>query len=495
MIARDLGALGGHFDIAIVGGGIYGVALAFEASRRGLRAALVEKNDFGSASSANSLRILHGGLRYLQSLDLPRFRESVSARKWYAQHFPDYVRSLPCLLPLYGRGAKRPSVMRVALRLNDLLSSARNDGLNEAVCLPAGRILDRAETLAAFPAVRPQGLVGAALWYDYQMVSSERILIEMLRTSGRLGAVAVNYAEATRFCVKNNRVLGIDGTDRISGSEFHIDSPLVVNCAGPACAELASRAGATDAEFAPASVAFNVLFESPAMGQQAMGVTAPETGAAVHFICPSRHGLWAGTAHVPRRRASEYPAAPTDAEVEGFVGSLQRAVPAFPWTASRIRKVCWGVLPVKREQTIDLTTRAELVSHARVAAGLYSLVGIKFTTAAQEARKALERIFGPRLPGLQSDVAGSASFAQSSAVLIDGDRAAGLERSELIRIIQTVAAEEAVIEADDLMLRRTNWLFSAKEPAALRAVIETALSQSVRSTTAAMMQSHASLGG
>ena len=70
---------------------------------------MLERDDFGGATSFNSLRIIHGGFRYLQNLDLPRFFESVSDRKWFLQNFPDLVEPIPCLIPLYGKGVYRPS--------------------------------------------------------------------------------------------------------------------------------------------------------------------------------------------------------------------------------------------------------------------------------------------------------------------------------------------------------------------------------------------------
>jgi len=84
-----------RYDLAVIGGGIHGANVALEASRRGLKVALLEAADYGSGASGNSLRILHGGLRYLQSADLIRFAESVAERRWYAHTFPELVAPLP----------------------------------------------------------------------------------------------------------------------------------------------------------------------------------------------------------------------------------------------------------------------------------------------------------------------------------------------------------------------------------------------------------------
>ena len=155
-----------QYDLVIIGGGIYGACLSLQAARCGLRSILLEREDFGGATSWNSLRILHGGLRYLQTLDLPRFRESVAERHWFCKHFPDLVRPLPCLMPLYGRGLKRKAAFGPALRLNDWLSSYRNDSVAESIRLPNGGILPAEQTLATFSRVNSAGLEAAGFWYD-----------------------------------------------------------------------------------------------------------------------------------------------------------------------------------------------------------------------------------------------------------------------------------------------------------------------------------------
>src|SRR5499426_3320011 len=99
---RDLDRLAGHtFDVLVVGGGVYGLTIAYDAAQRGLSVALVERGDFGGGTSFNHLRTLHGGLRYLQTLDIRRSRESVQERRTFARIAPHAVRPTPFALPLY----------------------------------------------------------------------------------------------------------------------------------------------------------------------------------------------------------------------------------------------------------------------------------------------------------------------------------------------------------------------------------------------------------
>ncbi|MCP4217663.1 MAG: FAD-dependent oxidoreductase, partial [bacterium] len=169
------------YDVVIVGGGIYGAMLALEAVRKNLRPLVLEKNDFSGATSLNHLRTVHGGLRYLQSLDLFRFKESVKERKWFLRYFPQYVNPMPCILPLYGKGIQRNSVLGMGLVLNDLLSITRNAKIEKGKHLPKGKILSSQQTAEVFPEVNTDGLTGSALWYDAAIQEYQRMLMEILK--------------------------------------------------------------------------------------------------------------------------------------------------------------------------------------------------------------------------------------------------------------------------------------------------------------------------
>ena len=128
----------GTFDVLVVGAGIYGVWTAFDAAQRGLSVALIDQDDFGSATSANSQRIIHGGLRYLQHADLKRMRESVRERSNLFRMAPHLSLPQPFLVPTYpGMTPQNKLAMRVALKLNDLISWDRNRGVTSRSASPA----------------------------------------------------------------------------------------------------------------------------------------------------------------------------------------------------------------------------------------------------------------------------------------------------------------------------------------------------------------------
>src|SRR5881392_3386327 len=137
---RDLDRLSAQtFDVLVVGGGIYGLTIAYDAAQRGLSVALIERNDFGSGASFNHLRTIHGGLRSLQTLDLARARESVRERRTLARIAPHSVRPLPFAVPLYRSILRGKWAMRAGFVIDRLVASDRNRGVQPGLRLPAGR--------------------------------------------------------------------------------------------------------------------------------------------------------------------------------------------------------------------------------------------------------------------------------------------------------------------------------------------------------------------
>src|ERR1051326_1547228 len=114
------------FDLLVIGGGILGASVARDAALRGLRVALVERGDWGGGTSSNSLRIIHGGLRYLQHLDLRRMRESIRERSMWLRIAPHLVEPPPVLVPTPGWGIRGKPALRAALAVNDVVAWDRN---------------------------------------------------------------------------------------------------------------------------------------------------------------------------------------------------------------------------------------------------------------------------------------------------------------------------------------------------------------------------------
>src|SRR5262249_41147614 len=139
------------FDVLVVGGGIYGLAIAYDAAQRGLTVALVERSDFGAGTSFNHLRTLHGGLRYLQTLDVKGSRDSVRERRTFARIAPHAVRPTPFALPLYWSITRGKLAMRAGFLLDRIVASGRNRGVTPTLRLRGGRVVSRGNAVQNYP--------------------------------------------------------------------------------------------------------------------------------------------------------------------------------------------------------------------------------------------------------------------------------------------------------------------------------------------------------
>jgi glycerol-3-phosphate dehydrogenase len=388
-------------DLLVIGGGFYGAMLTLEATRRGLSTVLLERDDFGGATSANSLRIVHGGLRYLQSLDLPRFRESVAERRWFLHHFPDLVQPLPCLMPLYspprGGRARRPAVFRAALALNDRLARER--------LLPQGRVLGVSETVNLFPGVDRKGLVGAALWHDAVLTDPQRVLHETLRWAGRCGARALSRIEAVELRAEGRKVTGLRAVGLESGEAFEFRARAVVNCAGPWCRMIAARFDRDVPELFRPLLAFNLLLDREPLSQASLAVAAPGRSAQTWFLLPGDGKTLAGTFYVPAPGGSGPGAGPDEAAVAAFLRELNAAVPGWDVRPEHVLQVCHGWLPARADGSPLPASRPVLHDHGAAGGpeGFFSVSGVKLTTARAVAEKTLEKILAARgesLPAL-----------------------------------------------------------------------------------------------
>ncbi len=448
-------------DLIIVGGGIYGAMTALEAARRGLRPLLLERHDYGGATSWNSHRIVHGGLRYLQRLDLQRFRTSVRERRWLLRHFPDWVEPLACLMPLYGQGARRPFVLRAALLANHLLSRDRNDGVRSDRRIESGGVMTVPETRSVFPQVREDGLRGGALWYDAVMTDSQRLLVETLRWAAACGARCLNYVEATRLRVEAGRVVGIEATDGVDGATLAFDAATVVNCAGPWSGRVAGAFDRPMKELFRPSLAFNLLFDRELPSEVAVAVSAPEAGAHTWFLYPRNGRLYAGTAHVPCPEGAAT-GTPSHQQIDAAIDDMNAAVPGLDLRRDQVMRVYSGLLPATGRGSTELAAKPVIHDHGAGggARGLFSVSGVKYTTARDVAEKTLRLAFAElaeigeetERPQAREIPAIRAAMKQGS-----GDHLQEGARDELAAAIRRFADDEAVVHVDDLLLRRGDW--------------------------------------
>ena len=232
---RNLDTLAGReHDLAIIGGGFFAACAAWDASLRGLSVALIERGDFGGATSAHSFKMVHGGIRYIQHADFRRMRESSGERRALLRIAPHLVNPLPIVIPTYGHGIKGKAALQIGASIFDCITSDRNRGLDDPDRrVPRSRALSKQEVLSRFNGLRKEGLTGAVIFADAQMYNPPRLVLSVLRSAADAGAAVANYVEATAFLREGNRIRGVRAHDSLTGSDFDIRARVTLNAAGP----------------------------------------------------------------------------------------------------------------------------------------------------------------------------------------------------------------------------------------------------------------------
>ncbi len=383
------------FDVLVVGGGIYGLTIACDAAARGLSVALVERGDIGSGSSFNHLRTIHGGLRYLQSLDLSRARESIRERRTLARIAPHAVRVLPFALPLFRSLTAGKTALRAGLLLDRLLAADRNTGVTADLCLPPGRVVSKDEAIRRFPGLRRPAMTGAAVWHDYVTPESDRLTFSWAAAAATHGAVIANYVEAVSLIAEGGRVRGVRARDLVNHREFEIGATSTVNATGPAIDKLLEPLGL--ATGMPLLKAMNLVTTRDASGDAALG---GRTRSGRHLFLVPWHsralfGTWESTT-----RTSHHDLAAREEDVAGFVGEINHAFPSLDLTLADVALVHRGVVPAVvgsngvprlqgHEQVFD---HASAPNRAKAVSGLLSVAGTKYTTARRVAERVTDRL-------------------------------------------------------------------------------------------------------
>lgn len=441
----------GKYDLIIVGGGIYGVMLSVEATRRNLRPLFLEKEDFCGRTSHNHLRTVHGGLRYLQSLDLPRFKESVDERKWFLQYFPEFTQVIPCLMPLYNKGIFRKNILWAALLMNDMFSFNRNSSVIKEKQLPGGRILSKEKTREIFPMVDAAGLKGSAVWYDAGLTEYQRFYIELLKLSCHTGAAALNYVKVTGLLSHQGKTVGVEAVDKVSGESVEFKAPVVINATGPGVRDTAVLFDKDYPQlFKKRLLLWNVLFDREALSSYALGLSTQKGGGHTYFIHPWKNRLLVGTGEIVVEKNESETEVPGP-ELEKFIQDINHMVPGINLSRKDVLRIYPGILPANPNG--KLTARPAFIDHAKDGGleGLYSISGVKFTTSRLVADRTLKRIFpgADRLPYDKMLENSDLEYHQFDY----GWEPEGGKDPELLR---DIINKEAVVHLGDLLLRRTS---------------------------------------
>jgi glycerol-3-phosphate dehydrogenase len=370
-----------HFDVLVIGGGITGAGVALDAASRGLRTALVERDDFASGTSSKSSKLVHGGLRYLQQKEFVLVYENLAERQRLLDNAPHLVRPLPFLIPLFGKqGVVNKTVVHAystALWLYDLTGGLRIGKLHKRV--------SREEAVAHVPTIDTRRLVAGFLYYDAQ-TDDARLTLAIARTATvDFGVAAVNHTGVSTL-LKDDRGL-VSGARLDNGIE--VRARAVVNAAGVWSDDVrALDEGRHPQTIRPAKGIHLTVPWARVRCDIAAVIPVRHDGRSI-FVVPWGDRVYIGTTDTDYDGPLENPACTPD-----DVAYLLDAVNAFlvePLSQDDVLGTWAGLRPLvrdaKSEKTADLSRRHAV---GRSASGVITVTGGKLTTYRKMAADAVD---------------------------------------------------------------------------------------------------------
>jgi glycerol-3-phosphate dehydrogenase len=378
----------GRFDLLVVGGGITGLFAAYDAAARGLSVALVERADFGGGLSFNHQRTIHGGLRALEGGHLSKSRQQITERRTWARIAPHLLRPLPFLIGTYGWTRRSRWLLKAGFSVYDVLGRGRNASVSPELHLPRTRLESAAATRRLFPGVADGSLTGGAIWYDYQTRHPDRLTWTVALAAEQAGARLVNYLSAVRPIMAGANVAGAEVHDELTGQTHTIEASATLLAAG---GRLPLVMGVFGVDGAPPLVrAMNVLLDRPARD---IATAAPGPSGRMLTAVPWRGFVLVGTHQSTIAVAPDETHPPVEA-VEACLSDVNATFPTLNAELKDIRMLHYGLTAaVVRNGRADLLPDPQFIDHARRGVpGVFSIVGVKYTTARAAAERAVDAV-------------------------------------------------------------------------------------------------------
>lgn len=456
---RDLSQFADRtFDVVVVGGGIHGACVARDAALRGMSVALVEQGDFGAATSHNTLKTVHGGIRYLQHLNFKRARESIREQRILRRTMGHLVRPLQFVMPAYGWGTRGPIAIGAGLAVFEALTLLMSVRDRIRPQWPRGRVLGAKHCHSLAPGSDRTALSGGGTWMDAQVTSADKAVLQILQDAALRGAVIANYTRAERVMITNNQVTGLSVADQVTGERQQISANQVVNATGPWAETWLAEAAPQERALQIAWVrSMNLVIDKPA-GEMAIAVKSTlqsdskiDRAKRMFFMVPWQGKTVIGTTHFTHLRDPN--SVLETREIGAFVEDFNRAYRSLDIKARDVLYAYVGLTPGNERSGLEGAKQHEyrVVDH-RTVTGLVSVIGIEWATARLVAERVVD-VLATRHRGAgpcktRSQVLPNYAATPSDLACLD---TAGIRAFVKIHIEQTQARH-----LDDIALRRTN---------------------------------------
>ncbi len=376
------------YDVIIIGGGINGAATAASVAAKGYRTLVLEQDDFASGTTSASTKLIHGGLRYLETGDARLVHESLQSRERLLRERPHLVRPMGFILPVYEGDPRPPWYIRSGLALYDLLSPRKVSPWHSSF---SERELQRFE-----PSVSTDHLKAAFLYHDAQVWSPERLTLEYLAEARASGADLRNHAAVDYIIVDGGRARGVDFHDVLTGRRSTASGRLVINAAGPWVDAVLDATGRSLKRRIGGTRGTHLVIDLSGRGPKHAVLASAKSDARPMFVTPWLDHHIIGTTDV---RDDEDPTDVRAAgwEIDYLVAEAARVLPGLGIEHRNVLYAYSGVRPLARagDGVFEgaISRRSIIADHAAEGVDrLVSVVGGKLTTAAELGSKVAESV-------------------------------------------------------------------------------------------------------
>ncbi|KAJ2694332.1 mitochondrial glycerol-3-phosphate dehydrogenase [Coemansia sp. RSA 1285] len=382
-----------EFDLLVIGGGATGAGCTLDAATRGLRVAMVERDDFASGTSSKSTKLVHGGVRYLQKaimgLDYEQWkmvREALHERKTFLKIAPYLSNELPILLPVYTWW--QLPYFWIGCKMYDLLAGKQG--------ISSSYIMGRDKTLESFPMLRAENLVGSMVYFDGQH-NDARMNSALAVTAAAHGAVVANHVEVTSLIKEKDEATGKETVrgammrDNETGEEWAVKAKGVINATGPFSDAILKMDEPGMADIVAPSSGVHLVLPSY-FSPKNMGMLDPATtDGRVVFFLPWEGGVVAGTTDT--RCQVEADPKPSEKEIEWILSEIRRFLsPDVKIRRGDVLSAWSGIRPLVRDpkaaNTKDLV-RNHMIHVSE--SGLITIAGGKWTTYREMAKETVDK--------------------------------------------------------------------------------------------------------
>jgi glycerol-3-phosphate dehydrogenase len=370
-----------RFDVLVIGGGITGAGIALDAVSRGLKVALVERDDFASGTSSRSTKLIHGGLRYLKQLEFGLVKEVGSERAVVHNLAPHLVIPEKMLLPLSEGKSLGYLITSLGLKLYDWLANVKKADQR--------RMLTRPQTLRYEPLLKKDFIKGGAIYAEYR-TDDARLTLEVMKKAFQLGALCVNYVAARDFLYEDKHIAGARVIDELTGEELDLHATAVVNATGPWVDDLRTADGSLSGKHLHLTKGVHIVVPRERLPVQQAIYFDVNDGRMI-FAIPRGRVSYIGTTDTNYQGDKDHVVATVE-DAEYLIRAVNDTFPSVHLSLDDIESSWAGLRPLIHEEgksASELSRKDEIFESS---SGLISIAGGKLTGYRKMAERVVDLV-------------------------------------------------------------------------------------------------------